>query len=149
MTHEGGVVTPLIFHWPEGIKQAGVISDQPIHITDMMPTLLDIAGTTYPKSLHGNELISIQGKSIVPLLSGGKQDPDKAMYWEHEGNQAVRIGDWKLVKRHKNPWELYDLKTDPTELSNLAQAKAEQADSLENNWNAWAQKVGVKDWPVK
>ena len=147
--HEGGIITPLIVHWPNGIDKKGLISHQPIHIIDIVPTLLGLSKTVYPETFGNEKLVPITGKSILPLINGAKKDQVMVMFWQHEGNQAVRIGDWKLVKKNKNPWESYDLKTDPNELSDLKNIKSDLIDSLKINWQTSAKKVGVKDWPVK
>lgn len=149
MTHEGGIKTPLIVHWPEGIKSKDTISHEPIHLTDIYPTILELAQSDYPKEFEGEVLIPLAGESFLPLMRGNKQDPYKVMFWEHEGNQAVRIGGWKLVRKNKKAWELYNLQEDPTELNNLIDSKAELADSLKSVFNSWAKKCGVKEWPVK
>jgi arylsulfatase A-like enzyme len=149
MTHEGGVVTPLIVHWPEGLAKDGQISHEPVHIIDIMPTLLEIAGATYPPQYKSEKLIPLQGNTIVPLFNGGKQDPEKEMYWEHEGNQAVRIGNMKLVRRYKQDWELYNLKEDPTELNNVVADHPDLNKKLKAKWDKWAENVGVMDWPVR
>jgi len=149
MTHEGGVITPLIVHWPDGKVKNGLISHEPVHIIDFMPTLLDIAGGSYPTSFQNQDLVPIMGQSFLPLLNGTKQYAGKTMYWEHEGNKAVRKGDWKLVKKYKNPWELYQLNVDPTEIDNVAIKYPDLFDSLKNDWQVWADKVGVEDWPVE
>lgn len=149
MTHEGGVITPLIFHWPDGMIKNGLISHEPVHIIDFMPTILQVTCASYPTSFNGQELIQIEGKSFVPLLNGAKQDLNKEMYWEHEGNQAVRIGNMKLVRRHDEQWQLFDLRADPTELNDLASSQPEILKDLETKWQDWANAIEVRDWPVK
>jgi arylsulfatase A-like enzyme len=149
MTHEGGVITPLIVHWPDGMVKNGLIAHEPVHIIDFMPTLLDIAGGSYPTSFQKQDLIPVTGQTFLPLLNDTQQYPEKVMYWEHEGNKAVRKGDWKLVKRYNNPWELYQINNDPTEITNLVTQYPDLFDSLRKDWQTWADKVGVEDWPLK
>ena len=91
--HDGGIIIPLIIHWSNGIKNKGLISLQPVHIIDIMSILLSLVKTTYPQTFDNEKLVPITGKSILPLINGGKQDPEKVMFWEHEGNKAVRIGE--------------------------------------------------------
>ena len=148
MTHEGGVITPMIVHWPKGIESKGLITQEPVHIIDVMPTLLQLAGSSYPNEFNNQRLAPLPGNSFIPLLDGEKQNPDKEMYWEHSGNQAVRIGDMKLVRRHKKEWELYNLKEDPTELNNIATDYPEEFTALKKRWDSWAEDHEVEDWPV-
>ena len=147
-THEGGIATPLIAHWPAGIEARGALVDEPGHIIDLMPTLLEIAGATYPESHRGEAVQAMEGKSLVPLFG---PDPPAAeprpLFWEHEGNRAVHVGDWKLVAPHKREWELYDLSADPVEGNNLASTHPERARDLAAQWDAWAARVGVLPWP--
>lgn len=147
--HEGGIKTPLIVHWPAGIKKKGLITNQPAHINDLMASCLELSSSTYPTTYHQNAITPHDGKSIIPLLRGKKQDKHRAFFWEHEGNKAVRQGQWKLVKRHKKPWELYDIIADPYELNNLITQETEKAKVLEALYVSWTQEHGVKDWPLK
>lgn len=149
MTHEGGIITPMIVHWPEEIVERGFVTHEPVHIIDVMPTLLQIAGLTYPEDFKSALFQPLPGNSFIPLLNGSKQDPKKEMYWEHQGNQAVRVGDMKLVRRHKQDWELYNLKEDPTELHNMAVEQPEKYKELQETWGRWAEDHEVRAWPVK
>lgn len=149
MTHEGGIITPLIVHWPDGIKSQGRISHDPVHIIDIVPTILSLAQTEYPKTYKGQALAPLMGTDIMPLVHGATPAKDKTMFFEHQGNQAARIGNWKLVRRHNEEWELYNLEEDPTELNNLINKRAEKADSLKTMFNQWADKYGVRPWPIK
>lgn len=149
MTHEGGVITPMIVHWPVGIENEGIITQEPVHIIDVMPTLLQITGSTYPEDFKSKKLAPLPGNSFIPLLYGEKQNPQKEMYWEHEGNQAVRVGDMKLVRRHKQGWELYCLKEDPTELHDIAADHPGKFKELQAKWEKWAEDLEIREWPVK
>ena len=149
MTHEGGIITPLIVNWPKGIEAPGRITREPVHIIDIVPTILSLAHLDYPKTFQAHSLAPLRGTDIMPLARGGTQTADKVMFFEHQGFQAARIGDWKIVRPHNRVWELYDLKADPTELVNVIQERQEKAESLKNQFNEWANECGVRPWPVK
>ncbi len=139
--HEGGACTPLIASWPAGIKpeQRGTFVRQTAYLPDFMATCVELAGATYP-----SDVPPCEGVSVVPLLTGSDapihSDP---IYWEHEGNAAVRWGKWKLVREYKKPWELYDIQADRTEMNNLARTHQAQRDEMAGLWEAWATKNGV------
>jgi arylsulfatase len=143
--HEGGISTPLIACWPGGIRQCGAITSQVAHVTDLMPTLLDLAGVTYPKTIGTNSLTPLVGVSMLPVLKGGRTSP-RALAWEHEGNRAIRIGDWKLVAAYRDSWELYDLSRDRTERCNLAAANPGKVAELIAKWQRWADAIGIVPW---
>ena len=83
-----------------------------------------------------------------PPAFAGKEIQRDALYWEHEGNRAVRVGDEKLVAKGRNgAWELYDLKADRTELNDLAEKKPERVKELAALWQAYAERTGVIPWP--
>ncbi|BAX78801.1 arylsulfatase [Labilibaculum antarcticum] len=147
--HEGGIITPLIMHWPEGLKGRGVRISEPAHITDIMPTCLDIAEAKYPVSYKNKVLDPLDGRSFMPLTRGIEQDKDRAYFWEHEGNRAVRVGDWKLVSLHKKDWELYNLKADPYEMDNLVESHPDEKNELLKKYKIWADEHGVQRWPLK
>jgi len=142
---EGGIITPLIAHWPDGISQEKRLVTDAIHIIDIMPTCLEIAGINYPEQFKGNPVLPLDGKSFYPFFLNEKYNMNRTLWWEHAGNKAIRINDKKLVKLRDRPWELYDLKNDPTELNNLITREPELADSLENLWNEKAEKMGVRE----
>lgn len=140
--HEGGIATPLIIHWPRGIGERGGIRHAPGYLPDIMATILDITGTAYPATFEGRPIDPIEGQSLLPVFAqdGGTRAP---MFWEHEGNAAVRIGQWKLVKRYPRPWELYDLEADRTELHDLAARHPERVADMAGQYDAWAARCGV------
>ena len=149
MTHEGGIITPMIVHWPDGIKTPGKITHEPVHIVDMLPTLLAMAETSYPSTYQGHTLPPLTGTDFMPLVHGGKQASDKTMFFEHNGNRAVRVGNLKAVQLHKKSWELYDLSSDPTELNNLAETQPDNLRRMQSAYSQWARSNGVLDWPVQ
>jgi arylsulfatase len=133
--HEGGMITPFIIQWPNGIKPSNQYSNQIGHVIDLMPTALELAGVN-AKELPGQSLSYLwNGKSVAP----------RTYCWEHEGNQAIRQGDWKLVKDQEDPsWELYNLKLDPTETKDLASKEIARVKAMQLEYEAWSIKVGVK-----
>lgn len=147
MTHEGGIITPLIMHWPQGIDAPKLIHT-PVHINDMMPTCLALAGIDYPSTFRQETLASLDGQSLLPLLED-RSDAERMTFWEHQGNQAVRDGNLKLVRRHQQAWELYDLAQDPTEMHNLYPTHAPSAERLEKQYQRWKGEYEVREWPVK
>jgi arylsulfatase A-like enzyme len=147
--HEGGISTPLLAHWPARIKAKGELRHQPGHLIDLMATCLDVAGAKPLTERDGEKLLAPEGKSLVPAFDGKPIERD-ALFWEHEGNRAVRAGKWKLVA--KGPaagWELYDLEADRAELHDLAARHPEQARELAAKWEAWAKRANVLPWPWK
>ena len=145
--HEGGVSTPLIASWPAVIKATGTPVNAVGHETDFMPTFLELAGLTYPKQVAAGPIPALAGESLVPIFVG-KSRARGPIYWEHEGNKAVRDGKWKLVSRFPDGWELFDMEADRTELHDLATAQPQRAKMMAGMWNAWATRVGVQSWPM-
>ena len=147
--HEGGIATPLIVHWPETIadQQRGTLYRQPGHIIDLMATCVDVGGATYPQRFADREVQPMQGVSLRPALLGKPIQRDQPLFFEHEGNQAILDGRWKLVKRRNTPWQLYDLETDRTELHDLAEQQPERVRSMAEQWQAWAERANVVPRP--
>jgi arylsulfatase len=146
--HEGGIATPLIVHWPAGIAARGEWRTQPGHLIDIMATVVDVGGAKYPTEFNGHAVLPTEGRSLVPAFANQPIVRD-ALFWEHEGNAAVRVGDWKLVRfGRKGAWELYDLKTDRTELHDLAAAQPARAAELAAKWEAWAVRAHAKPHPA-
>lgn len=145
--HEGGIASPLIVHWPAGIKAHGEDRQQPSHVIDVMATCVDVSGAAYPQQFGGKPILPMEGKSLTPAFEN-KPVAREAIFWEHEGNAAVRVDDWKLVRTgRKGPWELYSLKTDRTELHDLAATEADRAKALADRWDAWAKRTNVMPYP--
>ncbi len=146
--HEGGISSPLIVHWPAAIEARGELRHDPCHLVDVMATLVDVSGARYPQMHAGNEIEPMEGVSLRPAFAGEALG-DRPLFWEHEGNRAVRRGKWKLVGVHKGEWELYDLDADRTELHDVASANPELRDELVALYDAWAARCHVRPWPVK
>jgi arylsulfatase len=142
-THEGGIATPLIVSWPSRIG-AG-LTNEPGHIIDLMPTFLDVAGAAYPSAFKGRDIRPVEGRSLLPVLAGGTR-PEAVYAWEHEGNRAIRQGDWKLVSRFPQAWELYNMGTDRLETDDLAARMPDRVAALSMLYEQWAARVGVKPW---
>ena len=141
---EGGIRTPLIVHWPAGLKtKPGALTTQPGYVTDFMPTLLQLCGATYPQERNGQDILPFEGDSLVPTFTGAKLPP-RVLCVEHEGNRMVREGDWKLVALADKPWELYNLADDPTEMHDLAMHNPARVQTLDADWEAWAERCGVR-----
>ena len=148
--HEGGISTPLIAHWPQGIAESrnGKLEAQPSHLIDIMATCVDLGGGAYPKELNGNAIKPMEGVSLKPAFQGEPLNRPQPIFWEHEGNRAIRIVDWKLVYKHRGGWELYDMTTDRTEMNNLAATQLDRVKDMSAQWDAWAKRVGVAPWPL-
>jgi arylsulfatase A-like enzyme len=141
--HEGGISTPLIAHWPARLKRAGELEHQPGHLIDIMATCVDVAGAVYPDQVDEHPIKPLEGASLAPTFATKELNRKNPIYWEHEGNRAVRDGKWKLVAKENQPWELYDMEADRTELRDLATAMPDLAKSLSAKWDAWAERANV------
>jgi arylsulfatase A-like enzyme len=150
--HEGGISTPLIVHWPTGFEARNELRDQPSHLIDIMATCLDVANAEYPTEFAGSPITPLEGKSLVPVFGGGKLERPW-IFFEHEGNRALRMDDWKLVakgtagKKEVN-WELYNIRNDRSELHNLAELHPEQVTKMAKIWQNEARRLKVIPWPV-
>jgi arylsulfatase A-like enzyme len=146
-TQEGGISSPFVACWPKGIRAAVDPLYAVGHETDLMPTFLELAGAQYPKSGAAGPIPHYVGQTLTPIFRGQKLE-HQPIYWEHEGNKAVRDGKWKLVSRFPDAWELYDMEADRTELHDLAAAEPDRAKSMAAEWQAWADSIGVRPWPM-
>jgi len=136
--HEGGIATPLIVSWPAGLKARGELRTDPGHLIDLVPTVLEITGGKQPATVAGLPVPPLQGKSLVPDFARDGQVKHDYLWWNHDGNRAIRIGDWKLVADHEKPWELFDLCQDRSETKNLAARYPEKVKELEQAWTKHA-----------
>ncbi len=148
-THEGGISTACIAHWPQGIAKAqqGGWEKQPAHLIDIMATAVDLSGAKYPVKFNDNAIEPMEGASLRPAFEGKPLARTQPLFWEHEGNKAVRDGKWKLVMRHKTSWQLFDMEADRTEQHDLIAKQPEVATKLESAWNDWARRTHVDEWP--
>lgn len=143
--HEGGISTPLIVHWPAGIpaRRNGTLTHQPGHLIDIMATCVDVGGATYPKEFAGQKIKPLPGISLRPVFTGKPLKRPAPLCWEHEGNRAIRDGKWKLVAKENQPWELYDLSKDRSELHDLSEIHPKKTQQLAAQWEAWAARSDV------
>lgn len=140
--HEGGIATPLVVHWPQGIAAGGELRHNPGHVTDLVPTLLALAGSAAPKTWKDKPVPPPPGRSLVPVLARDGSRPHEETWWQHEGNRALRRGRWKLVAAGaKAPWDLYDLDADRTEKCNVAADHPETVRDLAGRWEARFQEI--------
>jgi arylsulfatase A-like enzyme len=144
-THEGGISTPLIAHWPAGVARSrrGQLESQPGQLVDIMATVLEVTGAKYPTEFRGEKIKPLEGTSLHPIFAGKTIERTRPLVWEHEGNRAIRDGQWKLVAKENQPWELYDLTADRSELRDLASSEAGRVKKMSADWDAWAARANV------
>jgi arylsulfatase len=138
--HRGGVSSPAIIHWPAGLKATGW-NDTAAHLVDISPTLLDLAGATYPKTYNGTKVPALAGVSLAPLFRGKPVLRDKPIYYNHANNVGLLIDNFKLVSFRGGPWELYNLSVDPIEADNLAISQPERIKKMSSQWVEMAKNV--------
>ena len=143
--HEGGISTPMVAYWPNGIDMRGFVHSV-LHVVDVMPTILDVTGTAYPSEYGAHPIQALDGESFSALFTKGEMVREQPIYWEHEGNSAVRLGDWKLVRQLGQDWELYNVLDDRTELNDLSQCHSACRASLIRDYGCWAERVGVRPY---
>jgi len=143
--HEGGTATPLVVHWPAGIDETlnGSLVTEPAHLIDLMATCVDVSGAEYPTTYAGNAILPLEGRSLRPMFRGEPTGDVRPLFFEHEGNCAVRLGKWKLVATAGRPWELYDMDTDRTETTDLAATMPERVQEMAALWQAYAERALV------
>lgn len=156
--HEGGIASPLVIHWPKGIKTKGQLRTHPSHLIDIMATCLDITGVPYPVQYKNNTIQPLEGKSLIPAFNNKPLERDY-LFWEHGANRAIRIGDWKLVAQtsfnksfsdaDEDKWELYNLKEDPTERINLRDKFPDKAVAMIRTYREKAFYTKALPWPWK
>jgi arylsulfatase len=172
--HEGGIGTPMIAHWPEGIgterrgdggterqregekerrgeRAGGRFSSEPSHLIDLMATCVDLGGAKYPGEIGGHKILPMEGVSLRSQFSLSRRLPvppsPRLLAWEHEGNRALREGNWKLVALAGQPWELYDLSNDRVEMNDLASSEPVRVARMAAQWDAWAARTHVLPRP--
>jgi arylsulfatase len=149
-THEGGISTPLIVHWPEGIRDRGTTNNKIAHVMDIMATCIDLAEAHYPRERNGIPVLGSKGISLYREMKGRNSQTHESVFWEHEGHRALRKGKWKLVSVHPvdpDRWELYDMEKDRTETNDLSEMYPELREEMINEWKAMALELKVLPWP--
>jgi arylsulfatase A-like enzyme len=142
--HEGGISTPLIVHWPAGLKARGELRHTPCHLVDLVPTILELTGGKALESWEGKPTPAPPGRSLLPAFQADVSVPHDFIFFQHAGNQAIRIGDFKLVSRGQNPWELYDLRTDRCEMDDRSARDPAKVADLSARWKALAEKYRLQ-----
>jgi arylsulfatase len=135
-------------HWPAGIAARGELRHAPGHLIDILPTCLHVAGAEKPVERNRKPITPLEGVSLWPAFGGQTLDRKEPIFFEHEGNRAVRDGRWKLVaKGPAGKWELYDMQIDRTELNDLAAEQPHRVEKMTRQWEAWTKRAGVLPWP--
>ena len=155
-THEGGLSSPLIAHWPRGIAPRSDWYGDPATLIDLAPTVYELAGASYPTEFEGHSIHALTGRSLTPAFTGTALERAEPLFFEHEDNAAIMDGKWKLVGSEVSvpggvdvsKWELYDLETDRTETNDLVASRPKVAERLAKRWAEWAQQVGVYPKPA-
>ncbi|MBI3866869.1 MAG: arylsulfatase [Planctomycetia bacterium] len=151
--HEGGISTPLIVHWPRGMTARGELRHNPGHLIDVVPTVLEAVGGKRFETWENAPVPAPPGKSLVPAFARDGAVPHESLWWQHEGNRALRVGDWKIVAAGADAaWELYDLKTDRAESNDLAAKQPDRTRELAEIWTRHFEEfrdLAKKDLPEK
>ena len=140
--HEGGISTPLIMHWPNGIAEPGGLRHRPGQLTDIMATILQVTGAQYPSEYDGHAIPPCEGESMADSFTSADTTRGP-LFWEHEGNAAVRDGKWKLVRKYPHDWELYDMDDDRTELNDIVAQHPDRKAKMLVQYETWANRCGV------
>ncbi len=140
--HEGGISSPLIAHWPQGLQaKPGSITDQPGHLIDLMATFLDVGNAKYPKQIGDRVIDPLQGKSLLPILRGQEREAHETLYFHFGTDRALRQGPWKLVSAKLGKWELYNLNEDRSELNDLSGKHPDRVAAMAKQWFQLAENV--------
>lgn len=145
--HEGGISSPCIVYYPAQIQDPTIIHS-PIQFIDVMPTFADLAGATYRAEYHDQTIQSMEGESFLPAFNDNDWQREQPLYWEHEGNRAIRIKEWKMVSKHPGDWELYHMLDDRTELTDLSAGESDRIKQMDELYSAWASRCEVRQWPL-
>jgi arylsulfatase A-like enzyme len=146
--YEGGICTPMIAHWPKGIKQQNVINNEMGHVVDFMSTCTELAHATYPQEFKGKVITPQEGHSLVPVFTKGERVDPEFLFWEHFGSKGLRQGKWKIVQLGNNaPWQLFDLSTDRTETHDLSAQHPELLTNMKTRWEEVARETQVYPLP--
>jgi len=145
-SHEGGISTPCLAHWPAGFRRRNALEHAPAHLIDLMPTLVEVSGAKYPERLGSRQIPPMAGTSLMPAFRGEKL-PERTLYFEHEGTRAVREGRYKLTALRGEPWKLYDMERDRTELDDLSGQQPKTVEALAKKWDTWAAENQVTPLP--
>jgi arylsulfatase A-like enzyme len=132
--HEGGIATPLVVHWPNGLAARGELRHDPGHVIDIVPTVLEVTGANQLPIADTRSIPKPPGKSLVTAFARDGTLKRDELWWEHEGNRAIRVGNSKLVAAKDGPWELYDLATDRTETQDRAADNPAMVHELSQRW---------------
>ena len=128
--HEGGTSTPLVVHWPAGIQARGELRHTPAHVIDIWPTLIELAQASDDEDADHPR----PGRSLVPSFASDSI-VERTLWWSHEGNRALRKGNWKISAAGlSGPWELYEMTGDRTETNNLATSQPSKLNELQQLW---------------
>jgi arylsulfatase len=141
--HEGGISAPLIIHGPKSLIEPGAICHSPGQLPDVMATVLEATGIAYPSDYEGRGILPLEGISLIGNPGDDPKQQERHLYWEHQGNAAIRRGNWKLVRNFPGPWELYEMGSDATELRDLASEQPQLVAELAAEYEAWAKRCGV------
>jgi len=147
--HEGGIATPLIAHWPKGIKARNELRHEPGHLIDIMATCIEVSGAEYPQRHADHDILPMEGRSLVAGYAGDRNE-ERTLLFEHYGKAAIIRGPWKLVRGNEGQkWELYDLENDRTELKDLSKEHADKTRELAELWEKEAHRTLIYPRPGK
>ncbi len=145
--HEGGISSPCIVSCPALIGEPLTVHS-PVQFIDVLPTFAELAGADYPAEHRGQAIQPPEGESFLPALQGQAWQREKPLYWEHEGNRALRLDEWKLVSKFPGDWELYNMTEDRTELNDLSAGEAQRVAAMSGLYDRWAARCEVRPWPL-
>ncbi|NQV32154.1 MAG: sulfatase-like hydrolase/transferase, partial [Phycisphaeraceae bacterium] len=148
-SHEGGINTPMIIHWPRGITCPGTVNRAACHLIDFLPTWMDLTDATYPGESTQEAIPPLDGISLRPTFSGQGLTRDNPLFFQFGQGRAVHEGPWKLVRRGRTPWELYDLSKDRTETQDLAIMLPQRVNRMTVAWDDWFQTSTGKPFPTE